>query len=152
MKAAVPRPGHPARPAGDLPLLGQPAAPRRGGVQLRGGLHATGPQDIISVLPAGGSGAAVLRAAVLCAAVLCAAVLHVQATWKGEMPRCVAAEAETGRVWCEESADTACQQLCYLQGEGTHDTCRHVTREACRRGAALRLPPRLHPVRGRPHV
>ena len=62
----------------------------------------------------------------LCAAVLCAAVLHVQATWKGEMPRCVAAEAETGRVWCEESADTACQQLCYLQGEGTHDTCGHV--------------------------
>ena len=78
--------------------------------------------------------AAVLPAAVLCAvvlpaAVLCAAVLHVQATWKGEMPRCVAAEAETGRVWCEESADTACQQLCYLQGEGTHDTCRHVTRD-----------------------
>ena len=127
MKAAVPRPGHSARSAGHLPLLGQPAAPRRGGVQLRGGLHAAGPQDIISVLPAGGSGAAVLRDAVLCAAVLPAAVLraavlHVQATWKGEMPRCVAAEAETGRVWCEETADTACQQLCYLQGEGTHDT------------------------------
>ena len=120
MKAAVPRPGHSARSAGDLPLLGQPAAPRRGGVQLRGGIHAAGPQDIISVLPAGGSGAAVLRAAVLCAA-----VLHVQATWKGEMPRCVAAAAETGRVWCEESADTACQQLCYLQGEGLRG---HMTR------------------------
>ena len=119
MKAAVPRPGHSARPAGHLPLLGQPAAPRRGGVQLRGGLHAAGPQDIISVLPAGGSSAAVL----------CAAVLCVQATWKGEMPRCVAAAAETGRVWCEETADTACQQLCYLQGEGTHDTCGHVTRD-----------------------
>ena len=68
----------------------------------------------------------VLQCSLLQCSVLCAAVLHVQATWKGEMPRCVAAAAETGRVWCEESADTACQQLCYLQGEGTHDTCRHV--------------------------
>ena len=59
-----------------------------------------------------------------------AAVLRVQATWKGEMPRCVAEAAETGRVWCEETADTACQQLCYLQGEWGYvtrvDTCRHV--------------------------
>ena len=88
MKAAVPRPGHPARPAGDLPLLGQPAAPRRGGVQLRGGLHAAGPQDIISVLPAGGSCAAVLCAAVLPAAVLHAAVLRAAVLRAGENGPC----------------------------------------------------------------
>ena len=157
MKAAVPRPGHPARPAGHLPLLGQPAAPRRGGVQLRGGLHAAGPQDIISVLPAGGSSAAVLQCCVLQCCVLQCYMLQCcvcrppgrgrcRGAWRRRRRPggCGARRARTRRA--SSSATSR------VRGHMTRADTRHVTREACRRGAALRLPPRLHPVRGRPHV